>query len=123
MGKMTKKRSKPRIVRKNKRHESKIKKGLVPKATDGKAIDSRIWDNKRTVLQNFASMGLVKNNKPSMRQTNEGKALLTTARVRLNKAHYAKMGVEISDEEEIDVPKDVPTVDLMTLFPEIKPAA
>ncbi len=123
MGKMTKKRSKPRIVRKNKRRDSKIKKGLVPKAMGGRAIDSSLWDNKRTVMQNFASMGLVKNNKPSMRQTNEGKSLLTAARVRLNKAHYAKQGVEFPEEDEIVVPKDVPTVDLMTLFPEIKPAA
>ena len=41
------------------------------------------------------------NSKPSMRQSQEGKALLSVARLRLNKAHYSKKGKVIdSDDEE-----------------------
>ena len=68
-------------------------------------------------------MGLSQTTKPSMRQSKEGQALLTNARKHLNVAHYAKLGVDIPEEDDIVVPKVEPTKDLMTVFPEIKPEA
>ena len=63
------------------------------------------------------------NSKPSMRQSDEGKALLSVARVRLNKAHYAKQGIFDSDDEDaekkVEAKKPVPTQDLNTVFPEL----
>ncbi len=44
-------------------------------------------------------MGIVMNNKPSMRQTVIGKALLTEARVKMNPKHYEKIGIIDSDFE------------------------
>ena len=68
-------------------------------------------------------MGLVMNSKPSMRQSDEGKALLSVARVRLNKAHYAKQGIVDSDDEDamekVDAKKPAPTQDLKKVFPEL----
>ena len=66
------------------------------------------------------------NVKPSMRQTNEGKALLTKARVRLNKAHYEKHGgILVDDQHELDMEeekKEAPTADLTQVFPELNSA-
>jgi len=41
----------------------------------------------------------------------------------MNAAHYAKSGIEAPEEEEIVVNRVEPTVDLMTVFPEIKAEA
>ena len=68
------------------------------------------------------------NVKPSMRQTDEGKALLTKARVRLNKAHYEKHGgILVDDQEELKMAeesekKEAPTADLTQVFPELNSA-
>ena len=65
-------------------------------------------------------MGLVMNNKPSMRQSKEGKALLTEARVRMNKSHYEKIGI-IDSDEEVQAEETKPKADLTEIFPEIRP--
>ena len=58
-----------------------------------------------------------------MRQSDEGKALLSVARVRLNKAHYEKQGIVDSDdenpEEKLAAKKPAPTKDLTKVFPEL----
>ena len=123
MGMLSKKRAQPRIVKKKNRRASKARNnsGGVPKELG----NSEHWSPEKTAQQNFNDMGIVMNIKPSMRQSDEGKALLSVARVRLNKAHYAKQGILESDEEgepekKVEAKRPVPTKDLSEIFPEIK---
>ena len=65
------------------------------------------------------------NNKPSLRQTVEGQALQTEARVRLNAAHYAKIGVTVEDELQetvnlIELAKKQPKVQLAEVFSDLR---
>ena len=45
-------------------------------------------------------MGLIMNNRPSLRTTIEGQALMSEARVRMNHQHYEKKGITV--EQELD---------------------
>ena len=94
---LSKKRKVPRIVKKRKRRTTKHRNnsGGIPKDI----ADASVWSLEKTTKQNYEDMGLVMNSRPSMRQSDEGKALLSEARVRLNKAHYAKQGLVDSDDE------------------------
>ena len=124
MGMLSRKRTQPRIVKKNKRRDKKQKKDA---RLPTNLSDSSLWNAEQTAKQNFQNMGLVMNVKPSMRQTNEGKALLTKARVRLNKAHYEKHGGILADDQEElnqmeEEKKEAPTADLTQVFPELNSA-
>ena len=89
--------------------------------------EATIWSEDKTVKQNYQAMGLVQNVKPSMRQTNQGKELLSKARVRLNQAYYANQGMNVDYAAEIaeleqktkEEFKEKPA-DLTTVFPELK---
>uniref|UniRef100_A0A7S3MM35 Nucleolar protein 16 n=1 Tax=Favella ehrenbergii TaxID=182087 RepID=A0A7S3MM35_9SPIT len=117
MGMLSKKRKVPRIVKKRKRHDKKMKKRVVPKDIS----DPQQWSGDKTPQQNYEVMGLVLNNKPSMRQSKQGKALMTEARLRMNKSHYAEQGIIDEDIEEMQAVKDTKNeADLASLFPEIK---
>ena len=97
MGLMSKKRAQPRIVKKRKRMDKKREKKIAPP----EIADREIWQQGKTVNQNFEEMGIVLNTKPSMRQSTEGKALLTEARIRLNKERYEKNGIIDLDKEQL----------------------
>ena len=73
------KKNKPKIGKKPSRNkvDTSVQKG---------------WDSKKPVTENFKQMGLVMNVKPSMRQTLQGKALLSEARVTLNQKYYKNRG-------------------------------
>ena len=61
------------------------------------------------------------NNKPSMRQSKQGKALMTEARIRINKKHYEEQGMIDEDLEEMKAAQETENkADLTKLFPEIK---
>ena len=64
------------------------------------------------------------NNRPSLRQTVEGQALLSEARVRLNKDHYAKIGTTVQDEiqETVNIEELLkkPLVQLPEVFQDLK---
>jgi len=62
MGCISKKRAKPRINKRNSRRDKKVKV-----KDENKPTEALIWNADRTAKQNFASMGLVQNVKPSMR--------------------------------------------------------
>ena len=98
MGMLSKKRKVPRIVKKRKRHDKKIKKKVLPQ----NLAQPDKWQSEKTAKQNYASLGIVMNNKPSMRQDKEGKLLMTEARIRLNQKHYEKQGVIEDDMEAIN---------------------
>lgn len=124
MGCISKKRAKPRINKRNSRRDKKVKV-----KDENKPTEALIWNADRTAKQNFASMGLVQNVKPSMRQTNEGKILLSKARVRLNKAFYAKQGMNVDyDAELAELESKVEQAaeaeaDHLTVFPELQSAS
>ena len=121
MGMLSKKRKQPRNVKKRRRNDKKHKRAVAPRASSY----ADLWSGEKTPQQNFKDMGLVLNSKPSMRQTNIGKALQTEARVRLNKKHYEKQGLIPDDVEQVKKIAEaekavVPKTDLTTVFPEIK---
>ena len=97
MGLLSKKRKQPRIVKRNRNKNNKggAKKSIAPSSIP----DPKMWSEDKTVLKNYTEMGIVMNNKPSMRQTTIGKALLTEARVKMNPKHYKKIGIIDSDFE------------------------
>ena len=86
MGGLSKKRKVPRIVKKRKRHDKKIKRAMAP----GDMAEGNKWAGDKTAKQNYAELGIVMNAKPSMRQEKIGKALQTEARLRINHKHYEK---------------------------------
>ena len=74
-------------------------------------------------------MGLVMNVKPSMRQTLQGKALLSEARVTLNQKYYKNRGkfdeeLSLAQTDKIkfeDTKKEVQFVDLTKILTGVKP--
>ena len=127
MGMLSKKRARPRINKRNKRKEHKVKEKSQNIPTDAGSL----WSSDKTVKQNFQALGIVQNNKPSMRQTKTGKALLGKARLRLNRAFYEKMGIDLDQNEELDeydaMEKEEAEAggqkDLTDVFPELKSAS
>ena len=115
MGLLSKKRKVPRIVKKKKStRRKKHQKSIKPQAI----ADPASWQSEKTVKQNFSHMGLVANLKPSMRQSLEGKALQTVARVSLNKAHYEKIGMLEDDAQQLEtLDQGHSKSDLTKLFP------
>ena len=65
------------------------------------------------------------NVRPSLRQTEEGKALLSEARVRMNQTYYDKSGVtaedEIADTVNLEKLMVKPKAPLTEVFKDIKP--
>ena len=102
MGKLSRQRRQPRIVKKSR--SSKQKRGLNPSKLN--ADLQRFWDKDKSPAQNFKNIGLTMNVKPSLRQTEEGKLLLSEARVKMNKTYYDYSGVtadtEIADTVNIE---------------------
>ena len=64
------------------------------------------------------------NSKPSLRQTVEGQALLSEARVRMNKEHYEAQGVTVEDEIQETVNLEElhkkPKVELPNVFTDLR---
>ena len=117
MGMMSKKRAQPRIIKKRKNKNKKMKKRVAP---NGMA-DTAKWSGEKTAKQNYEGLGIVMNNKPSMRQSKQGKALMTEARIRINKKHYEQQGMIDEDLEEMKATQETANnADLTKLFPEIK---
>ena len=119
MGMLSKKRKQPRIVKKNRNKNKGNKKSKTPSAI----TDSKLWSEDKTASRNYKEMGLVMNNKPSMRQSKVGQALLTEARVKMNPKHYEKTGIIDSDLEDNEQEDDKataeykPKADLTKVFP------
>ena len=112
---LSKKKMQPRIVKRRAKNDKK-RTGFTPSG-----VDHSLWNESLTVRQNFGAMGLNSNPKPSMRQTNEGKKLLTEARVQVNAGYYKRMGISAPEEEEILVNQhEVVHKDLTEVFPEFK---
>ena len=68
MGGLSKKRKVPRIVKKRKRHDKKIKRAMAP----GDMAEGNKWAGDKTAKQNYAELGIVMNAKPSIRQEKIG---------------------------------------------------
>ena len=65
MGMLSKKRARPRIVKKRKRTDKKVKKKIAPNGM----TPSAQWSGSKTAQQNYEELGIVMNSKPSMRQS------------------------------------------------------
>ena len=124
MGSGSRKRAAPRIQKRNKRKDAKDKKKGT--SVPLQMHDASQWKSDLTAGQNMKEIGLVINNKPSMRHTEQGKALLGKARVMMNKRHYEKYGylkadakdfaeVEAAEEEKLKGTGK----DLTEMFPEL----
>jgi len=98
MGTKSRSGAKPRIQKRNKRADAKnkIKKQSNPHHLE----DHALWQGDKTANQNFKEIGLVMNNRPSLRHTKVGKALMGKARVAMNKRHYEKHGILKADEAD-----------------------
>ena len=120
MGKSASKRRTPRIVKKS-RAATKMKRVNHHRLPEDL---KKHWDKEKTPSQNFKNLGLVMNNRPSLRQTLEGQALLSEARVRMNPEHYEKKGVTVETEVQETVNLEElhkkPIHDMANVFTDLK---
>ena len=120
MGKSNVKRRTARIVKKS-RSASKMKKINHHRLPEDL---KKHWQKDKTPTQNFKNLGLVMNSRPSLRQTLEGQALLSEARVRMNPEHYEKKGVTVETEVQETVNLNElhkkPNVEMANVFTDLR---
>ena len=123
MGGLSRKRTQSRIVKKNKpKSQKRICKTQIPEMLKGR------WDQKKSLVENYANLGLALTLTPNMRHSAEGRAIKTKGhreekkRMLMERARNIPGGERIIEELERDedgqewgvIP---PQVDPNELFP------
>lgn len=119
MGKLTRKRTQARIVKKSRRP---IAKGNAPNLEKLPMSLRPHWDKNLSVTKNYERLGINAKPSPSFRQTSEGHKMMKSS-VKRHFGNRYKRDMEQSESEESDHEVKAPKISLSVLFPEIKSEA